>query len=156
LRSLAPLAPALAELGPDDVLAGPAACNLAVLWGRGGQLYQSPHTAHRSLIPDREVHERHALNAWLQGRDEADYAAHALDEGSFSMTRSPRPEWQSEAVREVRLTLFRALLRGERPDLLERYRPTALLLPGGVTPVRGGPWELAAQSPDWSLWRKRQ
>ena len=153
LEELRPLRPALAGLGENDVLAGPIACNVAILSSRCGQLYQSPHTSHRSLIPDHEVHERHALNAWLQGVDEAAYDQDS-DQSSFSMSHSSRPEWQPEAVGRARHSLFHELMRTGAKEQMDRYRVSALLLPTGVPPVRGGPWELAGQGGKWSLWRK--
>jgi hypothetical protein len=149
LKELAPLAEALGQLSPDHTLAGPSLVDDALLLSRCGQLYQSPHTAHRSLIDDAEVHERHALNAWVRGLSEAEYAEAAGD-AHFSMTKSPRPEWQSDAVKEARLKAFRALeARGTVP---ERHRPLALLTPTGNIPVRGGSWRKLASSPEWGLW----
>lgn len=149
LRELEPLTEALGKLSPDQTLAGPPLVDDALLLSRCGQLYHAPHTAHRSLIGDEEVHERHALNAWVQGMTEADYAAVAGDE-HFSMTKSPRPEWQSDAVREARVKAFRALEAGG--VVPERHRPLVLLTQTGNTPTRGGTWKKLASSPEWALW----
>ena len=146
------LRPAIEQLSSDTSLAGPSEVNVAILTGRCGLLYHTPHTAHRMLVPDREVHARHALNGWLMGVTEAEYAATASDP-AFSVTRSARPEWQPEAVRDTRLAVFRKLEATNGGPLLRRHEPLALLRPAGISPpTRGGRWVLRGRSPDWSLW----
>ena len=143
---------AIEGLSPDTSLAGPSEVNLAILTGRCALLYHTPHTAQRMLVPDREVHARHALNGWLMGLTEADYAATAADP-HFSMTRSARPEWQPEAVRDVRLAVFRELEATNGGPLLRRHEPLALLRPTGIPPpTRGGRWVLSGELPNWNLW----
>jgi hypothetical protein len=154
LADLNDLRPALAELGKDDVLAGPREDNVAFLFGEAGQLYQTNHSSHSSLIPDREVHERHALNAWLQGMEEATYRETAAADQRFQVGMTSRPEWEAGHVREQRLALFRALEAGDR-TLLERFRPTHLLRRrSDPPPQRGGPWKLVGQGKTWELWRR--
>jgi hypothetical protein len=149
-RDLEALAGPLAGLSPEVSLAGPRETNVAILFGRCGQLYMSPHTAHRSLIPDAQVHERHAANAWVCGLREEEYAGVAEGGHSFSMTHSSRPEWQPAAVRAVRLALFRKLAAGE--PVLDRFRPVAVLLGTGTGPPRGGRWRVAGTTDRWVLW----
>jgi len=151
---LAPLRPALERLRPGQILAGPPAANLALLWTRCGQLYQDPQTGHSSMIADREVHERHALNAWLQGLDPAGYDRAIADAGPFAVGEGDRPEWRPEAVQRARAACFREILVDPAP-FLKRYHPDVLLLPAAApAPTRGGPWSPSGTAPAWSLWVK--
>jgi hypothetical protein len=154
LTELRDLRPALAGMGKDDVLAGPFEANVAILFGDAGQLYQTNQSAHSSLIPDREVHERHALNAWLLGMEEARYRETAATDQPFQVGVVSRPAWAPESVRERRLQLFRQLQEGDSA-LLRRYRPTFLLLRStDPDPQRGGPWSPVQRGKAWSLWSR--
>ncbi len=57
----------LAQLGPDQILAGHPWSRVAVLFSRCGLLFQEPHSYLSSVLADESVHERSALNFWLQG-----------------------------------------------------------------------------------------
>ena len=136
------------------MLAGPPEAKVAVLFSRCALLYSSPYSW-TSLIPDNVLHERHALNAWLQGLDEPAYAAVA---GSDKYADNlPDPAHQTAAVCAERLAVFRKL--SERPfakALLARYRPGALLLAADApAPTRAGPWHLIEACPGWRLWGRK-
>jgi hypothetical protein len=149
LRSLDPIWPALEELGTDDVLAGPFEANVAVLAGRAGQLYQFNQTSHSSLIPDEEVHLRHALNAWLRGLSRDEYGREAASR-PFPGGAVTKPSWRPEAVAARRLELFDRLESdpAEAAAMLDRFDPTALLRPTADGPPRvaaPGRFKLAAR-----------
>ncbi len=148
LRGLLPLRPELRRLGRDDVIAGPwPAVNVALLLTDSGQLYQYDQTMHSTLAPLQEVHERKALNAWLNGMSLQEY----LDE----IGREEHPSGPSEV--ESREAIYRKLLSGKFDDLLARYRPTHLIRPetqGSPNESRGGPWILAGSRGGWMLWRR--
>ena len=57
----------LGRLGPDRVLSAPRDLDVAILFSRCGLLWQEPHSYLSSLNGEESLHERHALNAWLQG-----------------------------------------------------------------------------------------
>jgi hypothetical protein len=156
LRSLAPIRPALARLTTADVLAGPPEANVAILFGRPGQLFQYNQTSHSSVVPDSEVHERYALSGWLNGLSLDEFQRRAPSD-RFNAGPLTDSSWRPEALAATREALFRALLDG-RPEgraLLDRYRPTVLLRPAAAgEPPRGGPWSLDATGGDWSLWRR--
>jgi hypothetical protein len=144
-RELEPLRPALAELGPDEALAGPGQVNLAVLFTPAALLYQFDQTWVSSPIPTAEVGRRFALNAWLQGMDMPRFLEAA--------NHSEPVAWRG--MREPWIAHFRTVLDGGADDLLRRYRVGALLLPSDAPePSRGGPWRLAAKGPEWALWRR--
>lgn len=154
LAELRPMEPALAALGSDRVLAGPRAANVALLLTRCGQLYQEPHTAHSSVVPDQEVNERHALNGWLLGLDLDGYKGTALPE-RFQVGPSARPEWRPLAVADARAAIFQRLMAGSAGDLVEKYRPDALLLPAtSPRPERLGPWTEVGHTAQFRIWRK--
>ena len=152
---LRPLASALTRLGPEEMLAGPREADFAVLYGRAARLYASPYSW-TSLISDNSLHERHALNGWLQGLSASEYAEVAgLDKYSDDL---PREEWRTAAVGRARVAWFRIFERdaGRASATLERLHVDVLLLPRDATiPTRGGPWTMEVQSPRWSLWRRR-
>jgi hypothetical protein len=154
LAELRSLRPALEARGPESVLAGPFEANIAVLSTRGGQLFHFDHTGDSSLIPDREVHERHALNAWLQGHDEATYRPIALEKRFQVGPVVTNPEWKTENVVATRIAILREIQADPGP-FLDRYRPTTLLLPTvkGV-PARGGAWRRLAGDDRWTLWER--
>jgi len=155
LRDLAPLRPALARLGPGDILAGPREANVALLLGFGGQLYQYDQTVVSSVIPDAEVHERHALNAWLLGLSLDEYVADAARSTAVSASVDD-PNWLPAALRATRGAIFRSLLAGHSDALLARYRPDALLRPARLgLPPRGGPWVRVDAPGPWALWRRK-
>jgi hypothetical protein len=142
---LEPLRGALAELGPDEVLAGPAPVNLALVFTRAGLLYQYNQTWISSPVPTAEIGRRFALNAWLQGMDMPRFLA-AADQTEPVAVPGIRELWTSD---------FRSALDGGADALLRRYRVGALLLPAEAPePARGGPWRLAAEGPKWALWRR--
>jgi hypothetical protein len=154
LASLRPLRPALGQLGADRVLAGPREARIALLFTRCAILYQVPYTAHSSMITDREVNERHALNAWLQGMGPADYARIA-DPDIFQVGPADEPSWRPAAIGRVRKEVFRQIQQDPAP-FLERYRPDTLLLPASApVPRRGGSWRLVQKYAAWSLWSKQ-
>lgn len=155
LRELASLESHLAKIGPEDVLAGVLPeTNVALLFTQGGQLFQHPYVAHHSLVDDREVHERNALNAWLLGRDRDGYLREAREEEFAPIPVSSRPEWFPESVLERRRAIFERLHAGESKALLKRYHPNFLLQPANAPrPSRGGTWTKVATSGKWSLWK---
>ncbi|CAN5229982.1 hypothetical protein BH11PLA2_BH11PLA2_21550 [soil metagenome] len=150
LSDLAELRPALNRLNEQSLLAGPKAANVALLFTRGGQLYQFDQTSHSSLTPDREVHERYVLNAWLSGRvTEPDEPKER-----FQVSLLKRPEWEWPAVDRQRQTIRDELQRDGGQALLQRYPVTHLLTAAGdPAPISGGPWTLVAQGQQWSLWQ---
>jgi len=148
-----PLRAALGTLSAECSLAGPKEADVALLFSRAGQLYQVPHTSQTSLISDREVNERHALNAWLMGFERADYAAEARPETWRRGVAADTAD-ELDTIAQNRLAIFDALEKDGAPALLARYRPCALLLPTGAAPPRrGGVWTSLAKSPRWTLWR---
>jgi hypothetical protein len=154
LSELRPLRPAFAALGVDHALAGPKVANRAILYSRCAQLYHSSYNWIFSLVPESVLHERHALNGWLQGLDLASYKAFA---GKDVTVLYERPEWSEQAILRARLPIFERFL--EHPEeadaLMARFRPDGLLLPASVPqPVRGGPWSLVARTPHWSFWTR--
>lgn len=151
LRELTLLADDLQRLSPDTSLAGPDETRVAILFGRCGQLYNVPHTSHRSLIPDDEVHLRHAANAWLQGVSEEQYRIDARDP-HFSMTPSSRPEWQADAVAESRMMLFQEIEKN--PTKIERFQANAILTRRTAPRPRGDGWIETARTNEWILWTK--
>ncbi len=155
IDSLRPLRPALEPLGPDVSLAGPQEASLALLWGRCGQLYNEPYTAHISVITDDEVHERFVLNQWLQGDRRAAMAAAARPRRHFRFDSPLARRYDNDAIVARRLAIFDRLEAGDPDGLVRKYRPDALLLPADAPdPTRGGPWERAATAGDWTLWVK--
>ncbi len=155
LKTLRPLRPDLDDLGPDRVLAGPAAARVALLWSRSGLLYHQPNTGITELYSNREVNERHALNAWLQGLDVEQYRPLARSPSYEHGIASTPPELTAEGVARDRIALFREIDRDPTP-FLDRYHPDVLLLPRDAPdPERGGPWKLIQRTPDWSLWETR-
>ena len=154
LRSLRGLRPALEGLGPDAVLAGAPEARAALLWTRGAILYESPYTSHGSLIPDEEVDQRHALNAWLRGMDLEEYRREVRLHSRVHAAPIDVPRWRPAAVAQRRLAIFAALPR-DGGDLLRRFHPDALLLPATApAPTRGGPWRRRAATREWALWVK--
>jgi hypothetical protein len=156
LRELKPLRQTLAALNPNCSLAGaPHAVNVALLYTQSAQLFQEPYTAHLSFIPDREVHERHALNGWLEGFDAQTYATTTTTQ-RFSGGLFTRPEWEADAVKKNRLGIFNELENPHGADaLIERFRPCYLLLPADAPPpMRGGAWRLIGHSATWNLWER--
>ena len=127
---------------------------MGLLFARCGLLYSTPYSW-TSLIPDDDLHLRHALNAWLQGLSSSGYAEVAgQDKYADDL---PQPQYRTEAVREARLAIFRQLVREPafRAVLLTRYRPEYLLLPAiAPEPRRAGPWRLIDKSPRWALWER--
>jgi hypothetical protein len=156
LAELRPLSVQFTALGPDDVLAGPFAANLAVLYGRAGQLFMTPHTLHGSLVSDREAYERQGLNAWLMGETPEQYRVEARPPRVLSALESSLPQWQPDAVEAARMEIFQQILTNNGSPFLARYRPTALLLPANaLAPTRGGPWTLSGTADQWALWIRR-
>lgn len=154
LAELRPLQPDLARLGPENTLVGPAMARVALLYSRSGMLYQRDQSAISSLIPMRELNERHALDAWLLGLDEAGYRDVAHEPSFERGQLRVEPEFTAEVLANQRLEIFREIERAPTP-FLERYQPDALLLPSSAPPPqRGGPWRLVREAPAWSLWTK--
>jgi hypothetical protein len=155
LRELRGLRPALEGLGPEAVLAGTPEARLALLYTRGGLLFEAPYTAHNSLIPDEEVSQRHALNAWLAGLDLSSYRRAAMPPFPYQAVPIDVPRWRPEAIARRRVAIFASLLRGDGDALLRRFHPDALLLPATApAPERGGPWRRLAATREWALWVK--
>ncbi len=146
LRDLLPLRPALARLGPNDVLAGPWQAGVAVMLGDSGLLYQYDQTLVTSFIPTHVAYERKALSAWLRGLT----LEESLDELRFE--DAPRAP---DAGLEIYTDLF--FTRAMSGKLLKQYRPNYLLRPHADGPPdddRGGPWRLVETRGAWSLWRR--
>lgn len=153
LEEIEPIRGALSELTINDVLAGPREANIALLFSRSALLFHDPHSSHSSMIPDGEVHERHALNAWLLGFDRLRYAAIAGD-ARFAAGFSDNPAWTKEAVLAARLKLFDRIEADPRP-FMKRYHPNVLLLRvDAPKPTRGGSWRSIASSDVWTLWKR--
>lgn len=151
LQIVRPLQPALAALGPDCVLAGSKRANVALLFTRCGQLYQDPYSSHNSMISNREVNERHALNAWLQGISFEQYMDSSSDT-PFQVGPLTDPAWEPATISADRARIFNALQQDPAP-LLARYRPTALLLNAtDKPPLQSGAWRVAQSTGDWKLW----
>ena len=155
LEEIEPLRGALSELTINDVLAGPREVNVALLYSRSALLFHDPHSSHSSMIPDGEVHERHALNAWLLGFDRPGYATIAED-ARFAAGFSDNPAWTKEAVLAARLKLFDRIDADPRP-FMKRYHPNVLLLRVDASkPTRGGSWRSIASSDVWTLWKRTE
>jgi hypothetical protein len=154
LRALAPLRPALSRLGPTCVLAGPPpAVHVALLVSRCSLLYHNDNSQVVSLISDREVHERDALDAWLRGLDLPAYERLSTID-HFGYVEPDDNRWPLEQIKRERLALFRALLEGDL-TLLHRYQPTCLLLPTPQRPpAAGGPWRRLEGDSAWTLWER--
>jgi hypothetical protein len=154
LHELGPLRPTLARLGPDCILAGPSPyVHVAQLLSRCSLLYHDLHLQVVSLIPDREIHERDALDAWLRGLDLPAYEKLSTL-SRFGYVEPDDPRWSLEAIRRERIALFRSLLDGDL-TLLHRYPPTHLLRPtADGPPLRGGPWRRLDGDTRWTLWER--
>lgn len=147
LRDLLPLRPALARLGPDDVLAGPWQAGVAVMLGDSGLLYQYDQTLVTSFISTRDAHQRKGLSAWLRGLS----LEESLDELRLEESSHGRVDRWRRIFHE---DLFAGVLVG---PLLDRYRPNYLLrarADGPPKAERGGPWTLVETRGTWSLWRR--
>jgi hypothetical protein len=162
LEEVRPLEPSLRALGPEFVLSGPSPqVDVALLFSRCSLLNHRLQLMTLSLIPDQELHERDALDAWLRGDDLASYKRTYLplqeepaELPQWGFTYADDPRWPRGEIRAERLRLFRLLLDGERA-LIDRYHVDGLLRPtsDGVPP-RGGPWVLRSHSGTWSLWTR--
>lgn len=154
LNEFRPIAPELRRLGTEDILAGPFAANVAILFGRSGQLYQFDQSACSSMISQDEVHERHALNGWLMGLGRDEYAETAAKSPIQVGPPDPRrSDWGREEVARARLVIFDRLESGDVDELLSRYRPNRLLRPASEgPPPRGGPWTRLVEDGGWALW----
>ncbi len=153
LGELRPLKPALASLDTESALAGPFEVNVALLHSRSAQLYNVPYSWTISMVPDTTLHQRHALNGWLQGMDLPTYIKTAATDYDEYTTR---PEWQANAVSQVRGEIFQKLLDNRQTELQTSYRPNYLILPtSDVAPERGGPWRVVQRSASWTLWARR-
>lgn len=158
LKEIEPLRPALSEIDQNSILAGSFEANVASLFTQGGQLFQFNQTSHSSAIPDHEVLERHALNAWLLG-----YSMDKYKDTDFNMNFTggkaylKPPKWQPERIKANMVEIFNSLLSGEREkELLEKYAPNYLLLDFTQKPTRGGEWQaVTSNSPNWTLWKRK-
>lgn len=151
LRELGPLRPALAALEADATISFPRGTRIVTVLSPATPLYFSPYTW-SSMIPDRAVDERHALNAWLQGFDARSYE----DLVGRDIERWGHSRYPIEEVLPRRRPIFRAILEGEGEALVERYRVRYLLLPSDApAPTRGGPWTRRAGDDRWTLWARR-
>ena len=152
LGELQPLLADLARLDDSGSLVGPPEAKLALIYTRSAILYQYQYSWNMSLISDQTVHERHALSGWLRGQDRSTYLDDAARDRNVFY---PRPEHEPAEVARRRVAIFDALGRGERPDLIARFRPRWLLArDGDPPPARGGPWRLLRASAAWSLWHR--
>lgn len=151
LQQLRPMEGFLDAQGPNCSLAGPKEANLALLLTRCGMLYEQTQTSHSSVIPDAEVHERQALNAWLQGENLDEYVANAGKE-PFQVGPSRKPDWQPEAIAAERTRVYRAVA-ADPAQFMARYRPNVLLLPLGKNPpAMAIKWANLVNTDKWSLW----
>ena len=154
LRVLQPLRSTLASLGPGDILAGPRETNIAMILSHAGQLYQFDQTMVSSLIPDEQLHERNALNAWLRGLSLEEYLLE-ISNAPLPALSSTDPAWRVDALAATRSAIFLGLERGRSTELLNRYRPNTLLRASLLgPPPRGGMWWSAAASHEWTLWKR--
>jgi hypothetical protein len=155
MEEIEPLRGALSELTTNDVLAGPHEANITILFARSAYLFDDPQSFYASLIPDGEVHERHALNAWLLGFDRERYEAIAGD-ARFAVGLSENPAWTKEAVLAARLKVFDRIEADAGP-FLKRYHPNVLFLRADAgKPTRGGSWRSIASSEIWNLWKRME
>jgi hypothetical protein len=144
LRELEPLRVELEQLKADDVLAGPMEADVALLSTRSARLYEYDQSWISSPIPSEDVDQRFALNSWLQG----------LDTSEFSRIVRAQSH-TSEAHKRLEIEVFQKLLDGAGDRLIERYRPSVLLLPASArAPDRAGPWSQVAGTPRWVLWKR--
>jgi hypothetical protein len=142
----------LARLGPDFVLAGEQTeVSVALLLSRCSLLNHGLHFPNLALIPDREVHERDALDAWLRGLELPAYERLATLE-RYGFTEPGDPRLPLDAIRRERVDNFRALEQGDR-TLLERYPVDGILRrTSDGPPPRGGTWTPLAGDAMWTLW----
>jgi hypothetical protein len=151
-HDIAPLNSTL-ESRQNCIIAGPKlAVAIAILSSPCGQLYHM-WTPTIEIIPDREVNERNALNAWLEGQTEDQYAREAPEQIALCDTHNS--DWQPAHVAAERLSIFAGLSDPSVAGLLLRkYHPNYLLLSSGSTmPTRGGKWSAISRSNDWVLYR---
>jgi hypothetical protein len=155
LAELRPLRADLARLGPDCILAGAIPeIDIADLLSRCSLLYHPVQFQVVCLLPDREVHERAALDAWLRGLDLESYRRTLEAMKRFGYAEADDPRWPVPEIRRLRLELFQGLLDGDR-TLVRRYPATHLLrATADGSPPRGGPWTRQAGNRDWTLWRR--
>jgi hypothetical protein len=154
LKEERPLRGPLYELPAECSLAGPSEADLALLFTPAGKLFAFPHTLDSSLISEREVDERHALNAWLMGWNRDEYAARCRPRAFHVIVHEDEARKVDE-VAQHRLQIFDTLENGRAAELAARFRVCALLLPSSAPkPTRLGPWTEAGQSPEWTLWTR--
>jgi hypothetical protein len=157
LEELRPLVPALSRLSPEFVLTGPPPeVYVALLMSRCSLLNHGLHFQNLALIPDHEVHERDALDAWLRGLDRETYERMStLDR--FGFTEAGDPRWPLDAIRRERVDLFRSLIEGDA-NLLQKYRVDGLLrrTEDGAPPAnrlgQNSCWKREAGDSRWTLW----
>ncbi len=152
LRELDGLKPSLGRLTPVDVLAGPIEADVGLLLGDGGQLYQYPHTSHSSAIPDQDVHERFALNAWLTNRTREELVAESKQTAFENGYDDPTANSNKETVATKRLEIFDELERTGGSRLLKKYQPNWILMRSDGNLPRGR-WVMDASTGPWTLWR---
>ncbi len=154
LQELRPLRRSLAAMDTDSSLAGSSTAKLAILYSRNAILYASP-SMWTCLIPDDELHRRHALNGWLTGLDTRAYSDWAGKDLCFG-DDLPQTHLGPKAVRKARVSIFDSLTNARTPPpWIDPYRPLYLLLPTTSSrPLRGGPWFLVQRSPNWALWSR--
>lgn len=150
-----------AEDNGRSCIAGLQASRILSLSIPGGRtLFHEPHTAHTSLIPDQEVHERYVLNYWLMGGSREELETRPSNK-VFKMFifADTRPEWDRETVKLAQLEIFNRLEQDNGTKLMKFYEPKWLLLPVDSLknpPVRGGKWHSVAQSGQFILWKKSE
>src|SRR5262249_7171932 len=136
----------------EFVLAGPQPqVSVALLLSRCSLLNHGLHFPNLALIPDRETHERDALDAWLLGLSRPEYER-AATMPRFGFTEPHDPRSPRGAIRDERLALFDALQVGDA-TLVDRCPVDGLIRRTSTgPPPRGGPWTRRAGTSAWTLW----
>jgi hypothetical protein len=138
----------LEKLGPDRVLSAFTGTEVALLFSRCGLLWHEPHSHLSSLSSLESVHERHALNAWLQGYTLEQYRMLNRESPFLVVPSGDTGRWSPEAAARRREEIFESIEADGGAKLLARYRPDVMIL---LEPSRGGPWRLLNNggSPIW-------
>ena len=141
----------LGRLGPDDLASVPQGLDVASLISRCGFLWLEPHSYLSSVSDLESLHERHALNAWLQGESPESYRKLNREFPFLVVPSGDSARWSPEVAARRRLEIFGAIEADRGAKLLARYRPN-FVLSGTDQPPRGGPWRRVDSDGVRSLW----